>query len=175
MEIAPGTLVSARVLDYKPAARKPLAEVSDAIKAQLTDVEARRLALDAGKALLADLRAGRGTAVAFGSATSVSRVERSDLPAEAVTEIFRTEANKLPAYAGVALPSGDYGIYQIAGVTKQTGSAHLAKLLDTQLVAVETQGRHRYYRLAHRDVAQLLESLMGVAFRTGALRVRTRK
>src|ERR1700733_1316847 len=62
---------------------------------------------------------------------------------------------------------------QIAGVTKQTGSAHLAKLLDTQLVAVETQGRHRYYRLAHRDVAHLLESLMGVAFRTGALRVRT--
>jgi DNA-binding transcriptional ArsR family regulator len=62
---------------------------------------------------------------------------------------------------------------QIAGVTKQTGSAHLAKLLDTQLVAVESQGRHRYYRLAHRDVAQLLESLMGVAFRTGALRVRT--
>jgi DNA-binding transcriptional ArsR family regulator len=62
---------------------------------------------------------------------------------------------------------------QIAGVTKQTGSAHLAKLLDNQLVAVETQGRHRYYRLAHRDVAQLLESLMGVAFRTGALRLRT--
>lgn len=60
----------------------------------------------------------------------------------------------------------------VAGVTKQTISAHLAKLLDAGLVAVECQGRHRYFRLADHDVAHLLESLMGVAFRTGALRVR---
>lgn len=61
----------------------------------------------------------------------------------------------------------------IAGVTKQTISAHLAKLLDAGLVAVESQGRHRYFRLAGHDVAQLLEALMGVAFRTGAVRVRS--
>jgi len=61
----------------------------------------------------------------------------------------------------------------IAGVTKQTISAHLAKMLDAGLLAVDTQGRHRYFRLADTDVAQLLESLMGVAFRTGAVRVRS--
>jgi DNA-binding transcriptional ArsR family regulator len=61
----------------------------------------------------------------------------------------------------------------IAGVTKQTVSAHLAKLLDARLVAMEQQGRHRYFRLADRDVAQLLESMMGVAFRTGAVRLRS--
>jgi DNA-binding transcriptional ArsR family regulator len=60
----------------------------------------------------------------------------------------------------------------IAGVTKQTISAHLAKLVDAGLVAVESQGRHRYFRLADHDVAELLEALMGVAFRTGALRAR---
>ena len=60
----------------------------------------------------------------------------------------------------------------IAGVTRQTISAHLAKLLEAGLLAVDRQGRHRYFRLADRDVAQLLESLMGVAFRTGAVRVR---
>jgi len=60
----------------------------------------------------------------------------------------------------------------IAGVTKQTISAHLAKLVEAGLVTVESQGRHRYFRLADRDVAQLLESLMGVAFRTGAVRAR---
>lgn len=60
----------------------------------------------------------------------------------------------------------------VAGVTKQTISTHLAKLVDAGLVAVESQGRHRYFRLADRDVAHLLESLMGVAFRTGAVRVR---
>ena len=61
----------------------------------------------------------------------------------------------------------------IAGVTKQTVSAHLAKLVDAGLLAVEAQGRHRYFRLAGGDVAHLLESLMGVAFRTGALRLVT--
>jgi DNA-binding transcriptional ArsR family regulator len=61
---------------------------------------------------------------------------------------------------------------EVAGVTKQTISAHLAKLVEAKLVSVESQGRHRYFRLAGNDVAQLLESLMGVAFRTGAVRVR---
>lgn len=62
---------------------------------------------------------------------------------------------------------------EVAGVTKQTISAHLAKLLDAGLIAVDCQGRHRYFRLADRDVAHLLESLMGVAFRTGAVRMRS--
>ena len=62
---------------------------------------------------------------------------------------------------------------QVAGVTKQTVSTHLAKLLDAELLAVESQGRHRYFRLADRDVAQLLESLMGVAFRAGAVRLKS--
>jgi len=61
----------------------------------------------------------------------------------------------------------------IAGVTKPTTSSHLAKMCDAGLLAVHDQGRHRYFRLADRDVAQLLESLMGVAFRAGALRLKS--
>jgi hypothetical protein len=57
-------------------------------------------------------------------------------------------------------------------IEEQTISAHLAKLVAAGLIAVESQGRHRYFRLADRDVAHLIESLMGVAFRTGAVRVR---
>ncbi len=60
----------------------------------------------------------------------------------------------------------------IAGVTKQTISAHVSKMVDAQLITVESQGRHRYFRLADDDVAQLLESLMGVAYRTGSVRLR---
>lgn len=60
----------------------------------------------------------------------------------------------------------------IAGVTRQTISAHLAKLLDAQLITVESQGRHRYFRLAEDDVAHLLESMMGLAYRTSAVRLR---
>ena len=59
-----------------------------------------------------------------------------------------------------------------AGVTKQTASAHLSKLLAAELLAVERQGRHRYYRLADAEIARLLEALMGVAARRPT-RVRT--
>jgi DNA-binding transcriptional ArsR family regulator len=62
---------------------------------------------------------------------------------------------------------------ETADVTKQTASAHLARLLDAKLLVVEKQGRHRYFRLADDDVAHLLESLMGVAYRTGALRLKS--
>jgi DNA-binding transcriptional ArsR family regulator len=72
--------------------------------------------------------------------------------------------------AGEALTATE--LAAVAGVTKQTVSGHLAKLLEARLVAVESQGRHRYFRLGGRDVAQLLENLMGVAYRTGAVRVR---
>ena len=46
-----------------------------------------------------------------------------------------------------------------AGVSPQTTSSHLAKLEDAKLVAVEKQGRHRYYRLAGAAVAEALELL----------------
>lgn len=50
-----------------------------------------------------------------------------------------------------------------AGVAPQTASGHLSRLLGDGLLAVTPQGRHRYYRLASPQVAQLLESLMLVA------------
>ena len=59
-----------------------------------------------------------------------------------------------------------------ANVTRQTASSHLAKMMQAGLISVIKQGRHRYYRLADEDVAHLLESLMGIAQRTGATRVR---
>lgn len=146
IETTPGTLVSARIVDYKPAARRPLGEVSDAIKAQLTDSEARKLADADGKALLAALRAGDSQGVAahggFGPATSITRVDRATLAPEAVTEIFRTDAAKLPAYAGVVLPQGDYAIYQIAAVTTTPDvdpghRAALAQSIAKQLGTIE--------------------------------------
>jgi len=72
--------------------------------------------------------------------------------------------------AGEALTATE--LAEAAAVTKQTISSHLAKLLGARLIAVENQGRHRYFRLADRDVAQLLENLMGVAFRSGSMRIR---
>jgi DNA-binding transcriptional ArsR family regulator len=50
-----------------------------------------------------------------------------------------------------------------AGITPQTASAHLTKLVDAGLLAIAKQGRHRYHRLASRDVAHALEALMALS------------
>lgn len=73
--------------------------------------------------------------------------------------------------SGMALTATE--LADAAGVTRQTISAHLARLVDAGLLSVETQGRHRYFRLAGEEVAQLLEALMGVAYGTGAARPRS--
>ena len=62
---------------------------------------------------------------------------------------------------GRALPAGELAFS--ANVAPQTASGHLAKLVEGGLVAVETQGRHRYYRLAGPDVGTALEALGGLA------------
>ena len=48
----------------------------------------------------------------------------------------------------------------LAEVSASTASAHLAKLKDLALVRLHVQGRHRYYSLADKRVAQALEALM---------------
>jgi DNA-binding transcriptional ArsR family regulator len=49
------------------------------------------------------------------------------------------------------------------GVTPQTASGHLAKLVATGLVVMRRQGRHRYHALASSEVAGMLESMSGLA------------
>ena len=46
-----------------------------------------------------------------------------------------------------------------AGVTPQTASRHLGKLLEAGLLRMERQGRRHYHRLATPDVARMLEAM----------------
>ncbi|MET1411144.1 winged helix-turn-helix domain-containing protein [Roseibium sp. HPY-6] len=60
-----------------------------------------------------------------------------------------------------------------AGITGQTASSHLKKLVDGSLLVQTKQGRHRYFTLAGPEVAAVLEAVMGLAAHKGHLRVRT--
>src|SRR4051812_33119899 len=62
---------------------------------------------------------------------------------------------------GGARPAGELAF--AANVSAQSASGHLAKLVNANLLHVETQGRHRYYRLAGHDVALALESLAAIS------------
>jgi DNA-binding transcriptional ArsR family regulator len=52
---------------------------------------------------------------------------------------------------------------EIAHITPQTASAHLARLVRADLLSVVKQGRHRYHRLASADVAGLIENILQLA------------
>ncbi|NDV88940.1 metalloregulator ArsR/SmtB family transcription factor [Aurantimonas aggregata] len=80
-------------------------------------------------------------------------------------------ANMLSALmGGEALTAGELAAY--AGVTPQTASGHLSRLRDGGLVAVERQGRHRYFRLASPQIAEALEGLMALSSGATSSRVR---
>ena len=61
---------------------------------------------------------------------------------------------------GRALTAGE--LAGAAGVMPSTASGHLGRMLEAGLLALERQGRHRYYRIASAPVAGLIESLMSV-------------
>jgi len=60
-------------------------------------------------------------------------------------------------------PQAASELAQVAGVTPQTVSWHLARLAGRALLKVEGRGPHRLYCLANPLVAQMLEGMMTVA------------
>ncbi|HEY8608538.1 MAG TPA: metalloregulator ArsR/SmtB family transcription factor [Noviherbaspirillum sp.] len=70
---------------------------------------------------------------------------------------------------GRARPAGELAF--AANISAQSASNHLARLLEAGLLSVETQGRHRYYRLAGPHVASALESLAALAPRPAPRRL----
>ena len=58
-------------------------------------------------------------------------------------------------------PAGE--LAHLARVTPATASEHLAKLVAGGLIAVEPQGRFRYYRLASPRLAEALEAVAAIA------------
>jgi DNA-binding transcriptional ArsR family regulator len=49
-----------------------------------------------------------------------------------------------------------------ARITPQTASTHLGKLTRAGLLAMDRNGRHRYFRLATRKVAEMIEGIVAV-------------
>lgn len=66
---------------------------------------------------------------------------------------------------GRALTAGELAYF--AHVSPPTASAHLAKLVEAQILAVTAQGRHRYFRLASPAVARMIESISVVSGMAG--------
>lgn len=62
---------------------------------------------------------------------------------------------------GRALPAGE--LARRAALSPQAASAHLNKLVAGGFLLMVSTGRHRYYRLASTEVAQVIEAMMPLA------------
>ncbi len=112
IEVAPNTFVSARVVEHRPAALRPLAEVRDAIKARVERQEESRLAREAAQKTLDALRQSASD-TGFAAPLTVSRAQPQGLPPAALNAVMRVPADKLPAYVGADLDGGAYGVFHV--------------------------------------------------------------
>ena len=114
IEVAPSTLVSARVVKHQPAATLPLAEVKDFVKRALTQEKASEMAKAQGEQRLTALKASTG-ADNLPSAIVISREKTQKQLPKVVDAVLRADPNKLPSINGVDL--GDQG-FAVVRVTK---------------------------------------------------------
>jgi len=117
VEVSPSVLVSGRVVEFRPATKRPLAEVEAQIRQRVTLEEAARLARAAGESRLAAAKAA-GDATGFGAPTVVSRTKEPTVAREAALAVLKADVSKLPAYVGVEVPGRGYGVYRIGKVSQ---------------------------------------------------------
>ncbi|MDR1935312.1 MAG: SurA N-terminal domain-containing protein, partial [Candidatus Accumulibacter sp.] len=155
LEVAPSTLLAARVVEHAAATMRPFDTVRDDIEKTLRDEEAMKQATSAGEARLAELRKGEEQngedPVAWSETRAVSRLQAAQppLPVAALQAIFKVDAQKLPAYAGVGVDDG-YALFKITEVTQPE------EIDENQLKAL----KNGYTGIvAQEDIAAYLSSL----------------
>lgn len=117
VEVAPNVLVSARILEYKPAAQQPLETVEPTIARFLAHQEAAKLAAQEGEQKLARLNKGEKVELGWSKPHAVTKGMAGELPPDVLRAIFTADAAKLPAYAGVP-GAGGYVLFRISQVKR---------------------------------------------------------
>jgi peptidyl-prolyl cis-trans isomerase D len=113
VEVAPGVLVAARVLEHQPEAQRPFAEVKADVERSVARREAAALARKEGEAKLAELRKGKDSGVAWSAAKTVSRQETQGLSQAEIRRILSADPARLPAYAGIERGEDGYALFRI--------------------------------------------------------------
>jgi peptidyl-prolyl cis-trans isomerase D len=114
IEVAPSVLVSARILEHKPASQRPYETVRAAIEQRIKREEALKLAIADGEAKLKAAQEGKDAGLKWPAPLEVSRQKPGGLPPPVLDKVFRADPKKLPAVVGVATPTG----YALVRVTR---------------------------------------------------------
>lgn len=116
IDIAPNTLLAARIIEHKAESVSPLAEVAASIRTKLQRQQAQDLASKQGKSMLSQLQQGENASVEWKAAQSVTRSQHVGLDNELTRQIFQVNVAKLPAYVGMESAQGGYMLVRIDSV-----------------------------------------------------------
>jgi peptidyl-prolyl cis-trans isomerase D len=150
VEVAPNTLLAARVAEHVAATMRPFEAVKDEIEKTLTDEETIRLAEEAGEARLAELRNGED-GLAWSATQGLSRMQAgaAQLPVAALQALFKADVRQLPAYVGVGVDDG-YALFKISELVQ-------AEKIDEDQLNTLKNGYERV--VAQEDLTAYLLSL----------------
>ncbi len=129
IEVAPNTLVSARVVKHQPAATLALTEVKDLVKRGLTQEKAAEMAKSQGEQKLANLKI---SAEGLPNAIVLSREKTQRQLPQVVEAVLKADPNKLPAVSGVDLGAQGYAVIRVTKVLPPEDNQALMKQAQQQ-------------------------------------------
>lgn len=115
VEVSPGRLIAARVVEHKGSELRPFESTKVEIERRLQREEAIKRARADGEAKLKELQAGKDAGVKWPAALAVNRQKPGGLPPQVLDRAFRADAKKLPAYVGAETPMG-YSLVQVSKI-----------------------------------------------------------
>ncbi len=116
VEVGPNSLLAARLLEYKPAGTRSLAEVSEVIRQKLIHQKAMELASKQGQEMLVKLQHGDSPKLDWKAGQTISRAQPAGLSHGLVQKIFQADTSKLPAYLGMEDEQKGYVLVRIVAV-----------------------------------------------------------
>ena len=149
VEVTPNNLISARLLEYKPSAPRSFDEVKAGIEDLLKLEAASKLALNKGSAALKSLQEGKAVSdIEWIPEVTVDRKNAQGLTELSMSQVFKTNVTKLPAYSGVADDKQGYLIVKVLKVNalsstdaeaQKTAKAELNSALANEYLAAYKQ------------------------------------
>ena len=163
IEVAPGVLVAARVVEHRPARVLPLVDVAPRIEARLLVEQRSKLLTQEGERVIQKLEKGEDKGLDWSAFQVVGRQPSALFDAAGSKAIFRTDTSKLPAYTGFMHANGAYRIVRVTRVVDSVSN-------DPTLVASITSGVTQAQQRADlQAMADLIKAGRKVKIKSGAL------
>jgi peptidyl-prolyl cis-trans isomerase D len=164
VEVAPNTLVSARVVNHRPAAVRPFEEVKADVRQRLIQAKSAELAKAEGQARLAAWTSDPAQS-ALGEAVTVSRDQAPALPQAVIDAALRADPSKMPALIGVDLGLQGFAVVRVNKIVQRPEAT----------AQQSEQSRQQFARLWGQAESQAYLSSLKSQFKVEMLAVKPKK